>query len=337
MTNPQGPFGPNPYGGNPFGGAPFGGLPPGPPIYAAPPPYRPRTNTFATLSLVFAFVFAPAGAVLGHLGLAQIRRSGERGRDRAIVGLMLSYAVITLTVVALIAWATQANSNPIRTATPGNNAAPSSTGSSSPPRSPIVTPAALPGLLPTLDDVKGFMGDPNLVALQPSFKPDQDTSSSTVDRPECWAVMGGGAPNTDMQTVVGYYEQVMVDDHDVPALKEAGQALMAFADTAAAQRQLANLLAIWRQCGGSTMNILPPPGKQQKPVAVSMSVPADAGNGITTMVLTSQGPVLRSRNDRAIVAKNNVVVDINVVLVNTDRGQQAALDIANHILNQIPG
>lgn len=32
------------------------------------PPYRPAVNTLATLSLVFAFVFAPAGAVLGHSG-----------------------------------------------------------------------------------------------------------------------------------------------------------------------------------------------------------------------------------------------------------------------------
>jgi len=148
MTNPQGPFGPNPYGGNPFGGAPFGGVPPGPPVYTAPPPHRPRANTLATLSVVFAFLFAPAGALLGHLGLAQIRRSGERGRDRAIVGLMLSYAVITLTVVALIAWATQANSNPIRTAAPGTTANPNSTGSStffwSSPSAPASRPAAAP-------------------------------------------------------------------------------------------------------------------------------------------------------------------------------------------------
>jgi hypothetical protein len=111
---------------------------------------------------------------------------------------------------------------------------------------------------------------------------------------------------------------------------------MAFRDPPAAQRQLTNLVSIWRKCGGSTMNILPPPGKQSPPVAVTMGVPSDAGNGITAMILTAQGPVLRSRNDRAIVAKNNVVVDINVVLVDTDRGQQAALDIANYILGKIP-
>jgi hypothetical protein len=307
-------------------------MPPGPPIYTAPPPQRPRTNIFATMSVVFAFVFAPAGAVLGHLGLAQIRRSGERGRDRAIVGLMLSYAVITLTVVALVAWASQSDSGSSRTASRTS----ASVSTSSAPPSPMVTPTGLPGLLPTIDEVKRFMGIPNLVALPPTFKPGPDSDSASVDRPECWPVMGGGAPNTDMQALVGYYGLVLIDDHDVPALKEAGQVLMAFRDPPAAQRQLSSLLSIWRKCGGSTMNILPPPGKQSPPVAVSMGVPSDAGNGITAMVLTAQGPVLRSRNDRAIVAKNNVLVDINVVLVDTDRGQQSALDIANYILGKIP-
>jgi hypothetical protein len=331
MTNPHEPFGPNAFGGNPFG-APYGGMPPGPPIYTALPPPRPHTNILATLSVVFAFVFAPAGAVLGHVGLAQIRRSGERGRDRAIVGLMLSYAVITLTVVALVAWASQTDGGSSRTASRTS----ATVSTNSPPSSSMVTPTGLPGLLPTIDDVKRFMGVPNLVALPPTFKPGPDSDSASVDRPECWPVMGGGAPNTDMQALVGYYGWVLIDDHDVPALKEAGQVLMAFRDPPAARRQLANLLSIWRKCGGSTMNILPPPGKQSPPVAVSMGVPSDAGNGITAMVLTAQGPVLRSRNDRAIFAKNNVVVDINVVLVDTDRGRQAALDIANYILGKIP-
>ena len=68
-----------------------------------------------------------------------------------------------------------------------------------------------------------------------------------------------------------------------------------------------------------------------------MSVPDIVENGITTMVLTVQGPALRARDDRAIAAKNNVVVDVNVNMVNTDRGQQAALDITNYILGKIPG
>ena len=68
------------YDGDWFAAQPY----PQPPVISAPPsPPRQKTNTFATLSVVFAFLFAPAGAVLGHLGLSQIRRTGQRGRDRA--------------------------------------------------------------------------------------------------------------------------------------------------------------------------------------------------------------------------------------------------------------
>src|SRR5690349_21893248 len=80
-----------------FGADPY----PAPPVISAPPPPRRQTNTFATLSVVFAFLFAPVGAVLGHLGLSQIRRTGQRGNDRALVGLTLSYAFIVIAVVAV--------------------------------------------------------------------------------------------------------------------------------------------------------------------------------------------------------------------------------------------
>ncbi len=77
------------------------GPPVEPPVVTPPPapPYRPPVNTLATQSLVFAFVFPPVGAVLGHLALAQIRRTGELGRNRALAGVTLSYVFITLTVV----------------------------------------------------------------------------------------------------------------------------------------------------------------------------------------------------------------------------------------------
>jgi hypothetical protein len=107
----QDPFGGSPFGGDPFGGGPAGGSPwggnPGsggpasPPSFTPPPtfgsPHGPgggATNTLATLSVIFAFLFAPAGAVLGHLGLRQIARTGQRGRQRAIVGIALSYSII---------------------------------------------------------------------------------------------------------------------------------------------------------------------------------------------------------------------------------------------------
>jgi eukaryotic-like serine/threonine-protein kinase len=108
VTYPQDPYGHNPFSYDPLGRVPYEDPLLQPPVYipAPPPPHPPQVNPLATLSLVFAFVFAPAGAILGHLGLAQIRRTGELGRDRALIGIALSYAFIGLTVVALVGWAT---------------------------------------------------------------------------------------------------------------------------------------------------------------------------------------------------------------------------------------
>jgi hypothetical protein len=51
------------------------------------------TNSLAILSLVMAFVFAPAGIVLGHVAKRQIRRTGDEGDGLATAGLIASYAI----------------------------------------------------------------------------------------------------------------------------------------------------------------------------------------------------------------------------------------------------
>lgn len=75
--------------------------PPGPHLGYHPGPYGPTrgTNLFAVLSLVFAFVFAPAGIVLGHLAKRQIPRTGEEGDQLATWGLILSYVFTALGVL----------------------------------------------------------------------------------------------------------------------------------------------------------------------------------------------------------------------------------------------
>ncbi|MFV2017614.1 DUF4190 domain-containing protein [Micromonospora sp. LOL_023] len=72
---------------------------PNPPYPATPPPGR-GTNVLAILSLVFAFVFAPAGIVLGHLAKRQIRQTGEEGEPLARWGLILSYVFTILGLLA---------------------------------------------------------------------------------------------------------------------------------------------------------------------------------------------------------------------------------------------
>jgi hypothetical protein len=98
------PSGGDPLGEDPFVGDPFAVGRPGASASRTPAPtsQQQETNTLATLSVVFAFVFAPAGVILGHLALSQIHETGDRGRDRALVGVTLSYVFITVAVVALV-------------------------------------------------------------------------------------------------------------------------------------------------------------------------------------------------------------------------------------------
>lgn len=96
----------NPFDNDPFGNDPFGAAPAwAPDAPAAAPPAAPgEVNTLATLSVVFAFVFAPAGVVLGHLALSQIKQYPQPGRRRAVLGLTVSYALLVLAVAALLVW-----------------------------------------------------------------------------------------------------------------------------------------------------------------------------------------------------------------------------------------
>ena len=97
---PAVPAGGDPFGGDPFAGDPFAvGLPGA--ITSQDPArtsHQQETNTLATLSVVFA----PAGVILGLLALSQIHETGDRGRDRALVGVTLSCVFITVAVVALV-------------------------------------------------------------------------------------------------------------------------------------------------------------------------------------------------------------------------------------------
>ncbi|MEV0155270.1 DUF4190 domain-containing protein [Micromonospora sp. NPDC050686] len=125
---------PSPYErpaeGPPAWGPPAGEQPPpygqhgppgqqyGPPGHHGPPgwpgPVR-GTNVLAILSLVFAFVFSPAGIVLGYLAKRQIRQTGEEGDQLATWGLILGFVFTGLGLLACCGWlafAVWAGSNP---------------------------------------------------------------------------------------------------------------------------------------------------------------------------------------------------------------------------------
>jgi len=111
------------------------------PADESPPPQSPPYNTFAVLSPIMAIPVPPAGVVLGHLALPQIRRTGERGWVAAIVGLVLGYLLCAALLAAAIwfAWSGHTRSTPAA-ATPSNRALPPSTSVVTTMVAPSVTP-----------------------------------------------------------------------------------------------------------------------------------------------------------------------------------------------------
>jgi eukaryotic-like serine/threonine-protein kinase len=350
VTNPQDPYWNNPFtydplGRVPYAGPPMGppmdptmgptmGQPTGPPIFPPPPPspYRPPVNTFATLSLVFAFVFAPVGAILGHLGLAQIRRTGELGRDRALIGVTLSYVIIVLAVVGLVGWTTLPAATTSHTAAPATST-PGTTGET--PAAPSVAPDNIIKILPDLAALKNLTGDQNLQAGQTWDRPSRSNVDGSIDRPECWGSVAPGAPDAyNVDAIVRYRAEEFSDTQTLLKSSQVIQAVIGFGDPPTAQAQLTKLVDGWRQCGGAPVTLTAPGGRGY---TLSLSAPADAGNGITTMDLTPKG--LQLRFVRAVAAKANVVIDLYAVQLGTTDAsgpRQTAVAIANYILNKIP-
>jgi hypothetical protein len=101
---------PPPGYGQPGYGQPGYGPPPGygQPGYGPPPGYPPQwgrpTNTMAILALVLAFVFAPAGLVLGIIARRQIRRTGEEGDGLALAGIIVGGIVTAIFVLGIVFW-----------------------------------------------------------------------------------------------------------------------------------------------------------------------------------------------------------------------------------------
>jgi Domain of unknown function (DUF4190) len=107
-------------------------------------------NTFAVLSPIFAVVVPPAGVVLGHLALPQIRRTGERGRAAAIAGLVIGYLMCLALIAALIWWLTSDSQSGTTSASTAQSASASPAPPTTRPRPSTVTSVAPPSTVPRI-------------------------------------------------------------------------------------------------------------------------------------------------------------------------------------------
>jgi hypothetical protein len=98
------------YGGPGYGGPgygpPYGQAPYGAPGYGPPAgyPYGRPTNSLAILSLVLAFVFAPAGLVTGIMARRQIKRTHEDGDGLALAGIIVGGIATAFFVLLIVIW-----------------------------------------------------------------------------------------------------------------------------------------------------------------------------------------------------------------------------------------
>ena len=299
---------------------------PAPPIIWAPTPARP-INAFATLSVVFAFLFAPAGAVLGHLGLSQIRRTGERGRERAVIGLTLSYVFTLIAVAVLVIW-TVVGMRPGRSSTVATSPPAVATSSvSSVPQQPLVTAAQLPKLLLSIDDVKHAVNAPNLAKVDDTAAL-IGTEGLTVNPIECLPALFASTKQAYQHSPVrGIFSRAMTGDGQdgVVILNET---MSTFESMSAATSLVSQLFGEWKGCAGKSVTVA------GKGTTITLDVGQPVENGTVMTVQNSlQGSLPGFSSDRAIVAKANVVIDLDAQ--GFDMGDSLKR-LADQILARVP-
>jgi Sec-independent protein secretion pathway component TatC len=61
-----------------------------------------KTNTLAIVSLILAFFIPLVGAILGHVAMGQIKKTGEQGRGIALAGVIIGWVFTALSILAAV-------------------------------------------------------------------------------------------------------------------------------------------------------------------------------------------------------------------------------------------
>jgi hypothetical protein len=329
----------NPFDG-PVGGDPFAPGPVGPPVNAPvrpPAQQQPESNTLATLSVVFAFVFAPAGAILGHLGLGQIARTGQRGRDRAIAGITLSYFFITVAVVALVVWAAGGEDAPATTVaapstttTAPSSATPTTTTTPKPPPAPTVDPAALPSILLNAGELQTLLGEPGLAPVWSSEGIALQPERGGVEDPSCAGSFFKGTPTAYAGNEPLRFTGTDIGNHATGLLISQGAAV--YPDAAAAQKALAAYLDYWRNCTGKSTQMIPTEAGATG-MNLTYGAPVELGNGMTKLD-TDAAPVGPGGTfTHVVAARANVLLDN--IFISADMGD-TPVRVTQAMIDRIP-
>lgn len=62
------------------------------------------TNTYALVAIIITFMVPIAGIIFGHMGLNQIKRTGDAGRGLALTALIYGYSVAALGLIFFVSY-----------------------------------------------------------------------------------------------------------------------------------------------------------------------------------------------------------------------------------------
>jgi hypothetical protein len=299
-------------------------------------------NTLATLSVVFAFLLAPVGVVLGHFALADIRRRGDRGRNRAMVGLTLSYAFTVIAVVALVLWATLGNNGTGQSTahsggtTAAGAAKPNATASV--PPEPSVTAEGLQSLVLTGEDVAGLIKAPGMYVNKTWTQTHEPQPGDSFDPPECTEAVFNGLTASYRDSGYRAIYGVDLGQHTNGFPHGVSEFVATFDNAAAAKSFVTSAVKQINGCAGKQLtyshggvsgiyNVGTP--VQTGPVtSVRSTLGTVQDNGRTTDVASQRTSALRG-----LATKANVVVDVDVI--GRDLGDDATT-LVQGILGRIP-
>lgn len=276
---------------------------PQPPVIWAPTASRPA-NAFATLSVVFAFLFAPVGAAFGHMGLSQIRRTGERGRERAVIGLTLSYAFIVIAIAVLVIWGLvvmrPGSSSTVATSSPA------ATSSTSPvPEQPLVIAAQLPKILLSIDDVKHAVNAPNLAKVDESAAL-IGTAGYTVTPSDCLSAIFASTKEAYQHSLARATFSRAITGEGQDGMVVLNETISTFDNSSAATAFVTQSTGDWTRCAGKSVTVA---GKGNT-ITLDVGQP-DVNGTVMTLKNSLEGSLPGFSSDRAIAAKANVVIDVD--------------------------
>lgn len=61
-----------------------------------------RTNVLAIVGLILAIFFPIVGAIVGHVALSQIKKTGEEGRGLALAAVIVGWTLTGLAIIGVI-------------------------------------------------------------------------------------------------------------------------------------------------------------------------------------------------------------------------------------------